>query len=78
MTDSPLEQLANRLTALLPPGMGALREELERNIKAVLQQHMDKLDLVSREQYEVSQAMLKKSREKLEALEQRLNEMENR
>ena len=78
MTDSPLEQLANRLTALLPPGMGALREELERNIKAVLQQHMDKLDLVSREQFEVSQAMLKKSREKLEALEQRLNEMENR
>lgn len=71
-----LDDIAQRLSQLLPPGLGGMREELERNVRAVLQQGLSRMDLVSREEFEVQQAVLARSRAKLEALEKQVAELE--
>lgn len=71
-----LDDLAQRLSQLLPPGLAGMRDELERNVRAVLQQALSKMDLVSREEFEVQQAVLQRTRSKLENLEKQLAELE--
>ena len=53
-------------------------KDLEKNLRAVLQGLFAKLDLVTREEFEIQQAVLLKTREKLEALEAKVAAMENR
>jgi ubiquinone biosynthesis accessory factor UbiK len=71
-----LESVVQRLNALLPDDLGAAKDEFSRNVKAVLQTGLRKLDLVTREEFEVQRAVLLRTREKLEALEAKLSEME--
>ena len=68
-----IDDLARRLSAAVPPGITALRRDLEDNFKAVLQSGLSKLDLVSRQEFDVQTAVLRRTREKLEALEARLD-----
>ncbi len=75
-----LDELARRLSSLVPPGLRGdassdLREELQQNFKSVLQTGLGKLDLVTREEFEVQRAVLARTREKLEALERSLAEL---
>ena len=70
-----LDELARRLSSLVPPGLKEGREELQQNFKSVLQAGLGKLDLVTREEFEVQRAVLLRTREKLDALEQRLAEL---
>lgn len=67
-----LDELARRLSSLVPPGLREGREELQQNFKSVLQVGLGKLDLVTREEFEVQRAVLARTREKLEALERDL------
>ena len=67
-----LDELARRLSSLVPPGLRESREELQQNFKSVLQAGLGKLDLVTREEFEVQRAVLARTREKLEALERDL------
>ena len=53
-------------------------KDLEKNLRAVLQSVFSKLDLVTREEFDVQQAVLLKTREKLEALEAKVAEMEKK
>jgi BMFP domain-containing protein YqiC len=64
-----LDDLARRLSGLVPPAMREGRDELQQNFKAVLQAGLGKLDLVTREEFEVQRAVLLRTREKLEALQ---------
>jgi BMFP domain-containing protein YqiC len=50
--------------------------DLDQNFKAVLQAGLGKLDLVTREEFDVQQGVLRRTRERLEALEARLAELE--
>jgi BMFP domain-containing protein YqiC len=72
-----IDDLARRLAAAVPPGITALRRDLEENFKAVLQSGLSRLDLVSRQEFDVQAAVLRRTREKLEALEARLATLEN-
>ena len=72
---SQLDELARRLGSLVPPGLREGREELQQNFKAVLQAGLGKLDLVTREEFDVQRAVLARTREKLEALERQLAEL---
>ncbi len=72
-----LDDLARRLGGLLPPSLREGREELQENFKSVLQAGLAKLDLVTREEFEVQRAVLLKTREKLEALERTVAELES-
>lgn len=73
-----LDDLARRLSSLVPPGLREGRDELQQNFKAVLQSGLGKLDLVTREEFDVQRAVLLRTREKLEALEARLAAFEAR
>ena len=71
-----LDELARRLSTLVPPGLREGREELQHNFKSVLQAGLTRLDLVTREEFEVQRAVLARTREKLEALERALASLE--
>jgi len=72
-----IDEIANRLANALPPGFNALKEDLEKNFHAILQSALAKLDIVTREEFEVQKAVLAKTRSRLEDLEKRVTEMEN-
>jgi len=71
-----LDELARRLAESVPPGIAALRDDLERNFKAVLQAGLSKLDLVTRQEFDIQAAVLRRSREQLEELEKRIAALE--
>lgn len=71
-----IDDLARRLSAAAPPGLIAMRRDLEDNFKAVLQSGLSRLDLVPRKEFDVQAAVLRRTREKLEALEARLAALE--
>ena len=73
-----IDELARRLSSLVPPGLRESREELQATFKTALQAGLSKLDLVTREEFEVQRAVLLRTREKLEALEQAVVALENR
>ncbi len=69
-----LEELSSKLRDTLqksPVG------DLDKNIHALLRSTFTKLELVSREEFEVQTEVLRRTREKLEALEKKLNDLEN-
>ena len=76
MVNESIEDIARKLTESLPEGLQSVREDLETNFRGVLRSSLAKLDLVTREEFEVQEAVLEKTRTKLEALEARLKEME--
>lgn len=71
-----IDDLARRLSGLVPPALREGREELQQNFKSVLQSGLGKLDLVTREEFDVQRAVLLRTREKLEALERTVAQME--
>ena len=71
-----IDELARRLSGLVPPGLRESREELQETFKAVLQSGLSKLDLVTREEFDVQRAVLLRTREKLEALEALVQQLE--
>jgi BMFP domain-containing protein YqiC len=73
-----LDDLARRLSALVPPGLREGREELQQNFKSVLQSGLTRLDLVTREEFDVQRAVLLRTREKLEELQRTVAELEAR
>lgn len=72
----PLDDLARRLAEALPPGLTALREELEKNFRAILHAAFAKMDLVTREEFDVQTAVLARTREKLESLHEQVAKLE--
>lgn len=72
-----LDELSKRLSELMPADLNAAKADIEKNIKSVLQTGLRKLDLVTREEFDVQRAVLLRTREKLEALEAKLSEMES-
>ncbi|NIJ82749.1 ubiquinone biosynthesis accessory factor UbiK [Xanthomonas cannabis] len=73
-----LDDLARRLSDLVPPGLRQSREELQSTFKGALQAGLGKLDLVTREEFDVQRAVLLRTREKLDALEQAVAALEVR
>ena len=71
-----IDDLARRLAGSVPEGVSALRRDLEQNFKGVLQSQLARMDLVTREEFDVQAAVLKRTREKLAALEKRLADLE--
>jgi BMFP domain-containing protein YqiC len=72
-----IDELARKLAEAVPPGFTALASDLEHNFKAVLQAGLAKLDLVTRQEFDIQAGVLRRSRERLEALEKRIAALEN-
>lgn len=76
MSSDSIENLAKKLVDAVPEGLRSMRKELEQNFRSVLRTGLGKLDLVTREEFEVQQAVLARTREKLDVIEKRLAEFE--
>lgn len=72
------DDLANKISKTLPPVPSGMKNELEQSIRNILHNAFDKLDLVTREDFEVQSSVLQKTRIKLEKLEKKLNELETK
>jgi BMFP domain-containing protein YqiC len=67
-----LDDLARRLADSMPESLRSIGRDLQDNFKAVLQANLSKLDLVSRQEFDVQAALLQRSLAKLAELEARL------
>jgi hypothetical protein len=76
MANDSIDNLARLLAETVPQGLRSVRDDLEKNFRSVLQSGLTKLDLVTREEFAVQEAVLARTREKLDALEQRLANLE--
>ena len=73
-----IEEVAKQLSDNLPSGLKQFAGEFEEKSKQVLQNQLMKLDLVSREEFDVQQHVLLKTREKLESLQAQVDALEAR
>ena len=73
-----IDDLARRISANIPSGVRELQQDLEQNIHGVLQSALAKLDLVTREEFDVQTRVLARTREKLEQQEKIIAELEAR
>ncbi len=71
-----LDDIAKQLAAAVPADLHKLRDDLQKNFRAVLDNTLAKMSLVTREEFDAQQSVLNRSREKLEALERRLRDLE--
>jgi len=67
-----VDDLARRLHELIPPGVREASGDLQKNLRSTLQVGLGKLDLVTREEFDVQRAVLLRTREKLELVENML------
>jgi BMFP domain-containing protein YqiC len=71
-----LEEVVQSISNALPSGVSAMQKDAEKNIRAVLSSTFTKLDLVTRDEFDIQTQVLHRTREKLEALEQRVAQLE--
>ena len=71
-----IDQLASKLADAVPEDLQTLRADMENNFRSLLQTTLGKLDLVTREEFDVQRKVLERTRAKLESLEKALAEMQ--
>lgn len=71
-----LEEIANKVVDSIPPGVKQMAEGVDAKVKQALQHQLSRLDFVSREEFDVQTSVLQRTREKLIALETRMEELE--
>lgn len=76
MRNESIDRLARRLAESLPENIRAMREDLEQNFRSVLRTSLARLDLVTREEFEVQEAVLARTRQHCDAMEARVKALE--
>ena len=71
-----LEEFSRKLAAAVPPALGEWQADAEKNARAVMESVLRRMDLVTREEFDVQAALLVRTRERLEMLEARVRELE--
>lgn len=73
-----LKKLAEDLTSSLPTHLHSFKKDLEKNCQLILTKAFAKLDLVTREEFDVQTKVLARTRKKLEELEQLIKALEKK
>lgn len=76
MNGNFIDEMARRLAEVMPADVKALGDDVQRNIGAILRSNIARMDLVTREEFEVQAQVLARTRAKLEALEQQVAALE--
>ncbi|MDE1895330.1 MAG: accessory factor UbiK family protein [Pseudomonadota bacterium] len=76
MDKQDIDQIALRLVSLVPPGLAQAQKDLRANFQDVLVQGLRRLDLVTREEFDVQSQVLARTRAKVDALERQVAELE--
>ena len=67
-----IDDLARQISGSIPAGVREMQQDMEKNVHSLLQAALGKLDLVTREEFDVQTKVLARTREKLEQLEKTL------
>ena len=73
--NEPLEELTRRISSLIPGDIKHMQDDIERNVRTLLQTSLTKMNLVTREEFDVQSAVLQRTREKLEQLEKQIEQL---
>lgn len=73
-----LEELSRRVLENLPKGLATVHEDMRDNLRAGLSNALTQMDLVTREEFDMQAGVLRRTRERLEALEAQVAELERR
>ena len=68
-----LKNITKKSTENLPDDLEAIKGDLQQNIQSLIESQIKNLDLVTREEFEIQEQVLKRTREKLEELEKQLD-----
>lgn len=71
-----IDEFARRIAESVPPGLRTLQQDMEKNFRAAMQAAFARMDLVTREEFDVQTQVLARTRARLEALERRVAEIE--
>ncbi|SPP32190.1 hypothetical protein ARAF_2085 [Arsenophonus endosymbiont of Aleurodicus floccissimus] len=71
-----IEQVVRQIKDTLPQGVRDLGENLDKKLWAILQSQLGKLDLVSREEFDIQTQVLLRTREKMVQMEKRIEQLE--
>ncbi|WP_040976928.1 ubiquinone biosynthesis accessory factor UbiK [Necropsobacter massiliensis] len=72
-----IEQIIQQIQDALPQGIKDLGQDAEAKLKQTLQARLAKLDLVTREEFDLQTQVLMRTREKLSELEKRLDQLQS-
>ncbi|QEH09650.1 accessory factor UbiK family protein [Histophilus somni] len=73
-----IEQIIQQIQDALPQGVKELGQDAEMKLKQILQSQLSKLDIVTREEFDVQTQVLMRTREKLVELEKRLEQLQEK
>ena len=73
MESKSIIELVEKIESLMPSGASKMTEEFRGTLKKTIEDHLHRLDLVTREEFDVQKQVLLKTREKIEALEKKLD-----
>ncbi|MGN6741538.1 accessory factor UbiK family protein [Dyella sp.] len=76
MDRQDIDQLALRLVSLVPPGLAQAHQDLRTNFHDVLAHGLRRLDLVTREEFDVQTQLLARTRARVDELEKRIADLE--
>ena len=76
MDRQEIDRIALRLVSLVPPGLAQAQQDLRTNFHDVLTQGLRRLELVTREEFEVQSQLLARTRAKVDELERRVAQLE--
>lgn len=73
-----IDDLADKMSQIIPPEMKNMHEQMRQQFKQLLQAQLAKMELVTREEFDIQTRVLQKTRQKLSELEQQVAELEQR
>ena len=78
ITNQTINEISEKIAAALPDSLKVMQQDIEKNIRAVVESAFSQMNLVSREEFDVQSALLARSLEKLKQLEKQIAELENK
>ena len=74
--EASIHQAIQQAVRLVPDDMTRFQKDVEKNLKSALQAAFSKMDLVSREEFDIQTELLSRTRELLEELEKKISDLE--
>ncbi len=73
-----LDEIVRKISAAIPDDLKTAKQNLEKNVRVAAEGVFQRLDLVTREEFDVQAKMLSESQQRVKKLEQRIQELEQK
>lgn len=73
-----LDDITQKISDMLPDSVGAMTDDLRNNIRAILEASLSKMNLVTREEFDVQSELLARTQERISELEKQLEALEKK